>query len=83
MREESYMHPLTEHLLKTRGMATKGWIRFNGLNVNSAANTIYNGYFDQSTVKKLREDGLYEYLTEKVRQKIEEAEKAKGNTNGQ
>jgi len=65
------IHPLTKHLRYERGMLTKGWIRFNGLNMSRALNTIYNGYCDPDTIQKLKADGLYDYLPADVRECIE------------
>lgn len=77
MLKENYVHPLTKHLIHKRGMTTRGWIRFNGLHLNNAIDAIYKGYYHPKTIKKLREDDLYKFLTEKVREKIEKAEKSK------
>lgn len=77
MSRENYIHPLTKHLRETRGMITRGWAEFNGFNPNIAANVIYTGYYHAEIVKKLREEGLYGFLFEDVRAKIEESEAAK------
>lgn len=78
MAKEIEKHPLTEHLMKERGMLLKGWIRFNKLPYeNNALNCIYNGYYDPPTIEKLREEGLYDLLYPEIRAKIEEQEAAK------
>lgn len=75
-------HPLTKHLRENRGMMTRGWARFHGFNPDVTALVVYTGYFDADIIKKLREDGLYEFLYPDVRAKIEEAEKSKKGENG-
>lgn len=79
---ENEMHPLTAHLKTSRGMTTRGWAEFSGFNPNVAALVIYNGYYHEEIIKKLKEEGLYDFLYEDIRAKIEETEKAKGGTNG-
>lgn len=78
MARENEVHPLTKHLREERGMMTRGWARFNGFNPDVTALVVYTGYYDGEIVKKLREEGLYDFLYKDVRTKIEEAEKAKG-----
>lgn len=77
MSENKNMHPLRKHLLD-QGVIVLGWIRSRGLNERNATQCIYNGEYDEATVEKLREEGLYKYLTKKVKKMIEEHEKAKG-----
>lgn len=77
MAKERTKHPLTEYLMKERGMLLRGWIRFNGLQENNSLTCIHKGYYDAPTVEKLREEGLYELLYPEIRAKIEEQEAAK------
>lgn len=81
MAENSNMHPLRKHLLQ-KGIIVRGWIRSRGLNERNATHCIYNGEYDPETVAKLRKENLYRFLTYKVRDKIEQAEKAREGNGG-
>lgn len=82
MQSKQESHTLKKHL-ETKGMIVRGWIRMRGLPVHLAPATIYNGFYHRETVEALREDGLYEYLTPRVRDKIERAETLKGGNSNE
>lgn len=81
MAKKADRHPLTEQLMKERGMLLRGWIRFNGLQENNSLTCIHKGYYDAPTVAKLREEGLYDLLYPEIRAKIEEQEAKKEAVN--
>jgi len=81
MTEIREIHPLKKHLSE-QGVVVRGWIRSRGLPENPALQCIYNGIYNADTVAKLRQEGLYQFLTEKVRGMIEAVEKVKGGSNG-
>lgn len=77
MSEIRELHPLKKHLSR-EGIVVQGWIRSRGLPKYVALQCIYNGYYHPETIAKLREEDLYKFLTYKVRDRIEQAEKKRG-----
>lgn len=68
-------HPLRAHLAK-KGIIVTGWVRANKLPKQEALNCIYSGIYHAETVKKLREQGLFKYLSYEVKDRIKEKEKS-------
>ncbi|MGH7892073.1 MAG: hypothetical protein ACREN0_07370 [Thermodesulfobacteriota bacterium] len=58
-------------------MTLKGWARVNLCSEGMTAHVVYHGYNEPSIVAKLRAQGLYAYLPEETRKKIEESERVK------
>lgn len=74
MRHEAYTHPLNIHFRKTSGSNIRGMARLWGFKPQTFYNVVYNGWYNKDIVDKLRKEGVYELLTEEVKEKLEKRE---------